>query len=121
MAHGTGYYWEDTNVEIEADEYVVIFYQLCNYYYPTMSDCAEPDCDKLDEFIVTVVKWDSDGTAVEDVDETIRLKSIDKKEANKIWKNLKSGKIPFEMVREYFEAYEQKQLLEELRDEFVKA
>ena len=107
MAHGTGYYWERKwNADVEKTDYYVIFKQLRYYYYEQMSDCYEPTWEPLDSYECTVMRWRKNrwGHLVADeLSETAEVKRIDRKMANRIWKNLNDKDIPFETVKAFFE------------------
>lgn len=106
MAHGTGLYWNRINkLDIKKDEYMVIFYQLFDYYYPQMSDCYEPSCEAKNEYKVEVLKYrEIKGRMYADhLSEKAETETIGKEEAKKIYWNLKNRNISFKEVKKYFE------------------
>lgn len=78
-------------------------YRTYNYYYPQYSDCYEPTSEALDEFKITVAKYEPNGawyTADPDKGVTVRLE--DKNEVNKILWNIKHRNISYEAIEAYF-------------------
>ena len=109
MAHRTGLYSErQYKADIRKEEYAVIFFRTCKYYYPQMSDSVEPSYELLDEYKVEVLKWRKDihttnSKVADHLSETLSTGTIDKDTANKIYWNLKNRNLTFEQVRKCFE------------------
>lgn len=103
--HGTGLYLKRIYAaDLQKEEYAVIFSRVYNYFYPTMSDCYEPSCEALDEYQVEIIKWRKDphtknGKVADHLSETIRITSINKDIANKVYWNLKHRDLTFEEVK----------------------
>lgn len=86
MAHGTGIYIIDLNIDIDVDDIVIKFFRDKNYYYEQYSDCYEPTSEWTDVYTVGVYRPEKRGTHIY-YDDIVK-KEITKDIANMIWYNL---------------------------------